>query len=538
MNDFSSYRPSLFDVDIRRVSFGTVPYSKDELPASFPYSQWSQQVMQYIKYWRHFTGEVWREEIPNQEDEYGNPVLMYPLQINFIKTIAMKHNYVLWGEVSDSAENLVPIRCLPRQTPDDKPPSPKEKRKAKEAEIFLNQVWKDNYSRSLLQEAGLVQQFLGGTIIKVSYTEDMDIESGIRVEQILPDFFFPVFDSARKQKMLEAWVIYRMNGKEAQLRFGFDPATAAMPVYVEHWTEDTLEITLNGKPLIYQENGVTFDYTSQMNPYGFVPFVYIPRELAGGYYGLSIVDDLEGLAKEYNSRLAYLGDILKDTADRTIFVKNMPNPARSKDLGLKRKAVDLGMAAPVSDPPDIDALEPPKITDAQADYPDMVRKQMMRDGFISGVVDGEDEGSQRSALTLYFRMWPLVAKVRAIRNNWTTGFIQLSKMMIRIAAIFDLSNISVEHLKLEFEPEWSPMVPRDREQDFNEIVTAVQTDMLSPITAMDKLDLVRDSIEEYEQVKEYMKLKSELEVSKKLSGKLGSKNREAGGQDASTRVVE
>jgi hypothetical protein len=508
-----------FDVEDRRVgTSGTIPFEKAEFPASFPFARWNFQSQKYLTYWRYFTGEFLEETIPNQQDEDGNPILKYPLQINYIKSAAMKHNYVLWGEVQDTPDCLAPVRARPRLDAGQERPEDDEVQKAKEAENLVNRVWIENSGRALQQESGLLQQFLGGIIIRVGWQPDDDeLEYGIRLEYILPDFFLPVWDNGKPDNLLEAWIVYRMPSREAQIRFGFDGSndTNAQPLYIEHWTKESISITLGGKPISYNINGVDITYDDIDNPFGFVPFVYIPRERAGSYYGLSMIDDLIGMVKEMNSRWADLGDVIRDTSHRDIFVRNVPGNIRTRDIGSSRSAIDLGTASPGSSDPEAFVIDPPSLAESLTTYPEDLRKQFMRDAFITGVSEGEDEGSQRSALTLAFRMWPLTAKVRTIRTNWGVALTRIAKMIVKMAAIKDVAGITLEHLEdIDWEVDWSPMVPRDAEQELNAVVTNVQTNLMSHVTAIEKQRTVHDPLDEWEKIKDDMKWMASLEASK------------------------
>lgn len=506
------------DVEQRRVGEGIVPYydNEEQFPASFPIHLWGTQAARYLEYWRQFTGLTWTEEIPNTVDENGNPHLRYPLQINYLKAVCMKHSYVLWGEVADGPYPLAPIKCKAREDVDaiegatDKDQADETLRKnIKKCQAFINRVWMQNDGRALQQEGGLTQAYLGGYVLRIGWSpDDPELEYGIRLENVLPDFFLPVWDNGHPDTLLEAWVVYRMPAREASERFNF-ALTEGMsdPLYVEHWTRDKVNITLAGKPLVYTINGVTLNYDEAPNPFGFVPYQYIPRERAGGFYGLSLLDDLLGIAKELNARVADMGDIVAETAHRELFISNVAQAPKTQDIGGTRPAINLGFQTPGSaGEPTAWAIEPPNITAAVADYPEYLRKQLQRDAFVPGVADGEDEGSQRSALTLAFRMWPLTAKVRAVRTYWTVGLIHIAKKILKMGIIkgtlkgIDLSIMN----QIDWSVDWSPMIPRDREQQLNEVVLAEQTNMLSPIDGMNILGLVDDPVAAYQRTQAHI----------------------------------
>lgn len=521
------------DIDKRRIGTTSVVTSESDWPASFPVDLWGIQSDRYAKYWSQFTGQIWEETIPNSADENGIPQLRYPLQINYLKEICMKHSYVLFGEVPDGPQPLVPIRCVPAKdlsTGNEDPDTDQNMKFAKQIQNFVNKVWMENDGRNLQQEGGLVQQFLGGHIFKVGWSPyDSTLRYGIRIENVIPDFFLPVWDGGRPNHLLEAWIVYRIPTREAALRFDF-PIEDGMqdPMYVEHWTEKSITITLNNKPITYTVDDVQITYDNFPNPFGFVPFVYIPRERAGGYYGLSLLDDLVGIAKELNARIADMGDVVEETAHRDVFFNNLSGAPKTTDYGGTRPAINLGTSPPgVNDQPNAWAIDPLTVTESIAGYPEFLRKQLGRDSSIPDVAYGEDEGSQRSALTLAFRMWPLTAKIRAVRTYWTTGLILLAKMIVKIAMVksdvyempdfiksMDLDSID----EIDWSVDWSPMIPRDKEQELNEIVVGIQSQMLSPVTGLSLLNLVDDPAVEYKRVQDHMIFNTQLQASLKASG--------------------
>src|SRR5258706_62287 len=344
------------DSEQKRVGTGVIPsYESEDYPATFPIAVWGTQASRYLEYWRQYTGMIWNEEIPNSVDKDGNPVLRWPLQINYIKSACMKHSYILFGEVADGPWPLAATKCSPREDNDDavEPEADDEeerkqlKKIVKKAERYINQVWVENDGRALQQEGGLTQTYLGGYVLRIGWSpDDENLEYGIRLENVLPDFFLPVWDSGHPGELLEAWVVYRMPAREASIRFNYTISEGqADPLYIEHWTKYKINIYLNRQPLAYTLNGVKLNYDNADNPFGFVPFVYIPRERSGGFYGLSVIDDLIGIAKELNTRVADIGDVVGESSHRELFVRNLSQAPKTQDIGGTRPAINLGFTS-------------------------------------------------------------------------------------------------------------------------------------------------------------------------------------------------
>lgn len=526
------------DVIDRRVGVSpaaAIGYTQTDFPVSFPYSRWTAQQMKYLNYWRWFTGEIWEETIKGAQDKSGAPVYKFPLKVNLIKSAAMKHNYVLFGEMPDTNESAVPIRVSAKVEDDLAPPEDSLKKMAKKMENSINDIWNENNGRILQVEGGLIQQFLGGIAYKLTWDPfNEDLEYGIKVEMIIPDFFMPVWDTTDPDNLLEAFIVWRVPAREAYLKYKYQPVNSGGPspeylLYVEHWTKDTISISLGGQPLKYvvemtDDNGTVTDsasvtYDGQPNPFGFIPIVYIPRERAGSYYGLSIIDDVMGLSKEINARMADVGDVIAESSHREVYIRNVTGTVRTRDIGGLRPVTDLGQSGPGQDEPDVLSIDPPTIPAGLTGYHEDLRKQYLRDAFISSVAEGEDEGSQRSALTLAFRMWPLTSKARSIRSYWTNAFIRLTKMMVKMAAYHKRGGLTVDMLrKVDIRCEWSPMVPRDREQLVNEMTLLLQEDSITPRSVLTILGSVPDPYQEVEELKQWMEYKADLQIKQDVMG--------------------
>lgn len=471
------------DVEDRRLGVGGNIVSDDEFPASFPLARWNYQAQLYLERWNMFNGKWLSETMPDDVDEKGNPLLRYPLQINYLKRACMAHSYALFGEVRDTPGPLAPVRITPRKKPGKKSTEESDRTKAEELEDFINQVWTENQGRSLQQEAGLIQQPLGGIAFRLSWhPENPDLEYGIQVEYVLPDFFLPVWDTARPDDLLEVWIVYRIPTREAKYKFNISLKDGIKdPLYIEHWTRENVTITINNEPIKYTVNGIVFDFNNAPNPFGEIPFVYIPRERAGSYYGLGLLDDVIELARELNSRIADNSDVVEETSHRETYGRNIIGPVTPLDIGGTRPAVNIGSTPPGGETPDVFVLDPPKANEFSISHVDSLRKQLGRDLFIPGIAEGEDEGSQRSGLTLAFRMYPLTSKIHAVRSYWGAGLTLIAKKIARIAIIKGIGNITEDHLKgIKWEIDWASIIPRDREQDLNEVAIGIQSNIIPP----------------------------------------------------------
>jgi hypothetical protein len=135
--------------------------------------------------------------------------------------------------------------------------------------------------------------------------------------------------------------------------------------------------------------------------------------------------------------------------------------------------------------PDIFELKKASASTPMQGLVDQLYDQYRRDAFIPKVADGEDEGSQRSGLTLAMRMLPLVWHTNIERVFWTTGMNLLNRMVLKMCAIKGEAGITIRHAALRVKQEWSPVLPRDQEMLVNEIATLMAAKAMSPERAIE-----------------------------------------------------
>src|SRR5690606_16077336 len=115
----------------------------------------------------------------------------------------------------------------------------------------------------------------------------------------------------------------------------------------------------------------------------------------------------------------------------------------------------------------------PALSQGFNDFLDTLFNQLLREGHMSSTAFGEDEGSQRSALTLAFRMWPSTSHARAEQAFWNEGLQVIAKMilgMMQTKGLFDNRIPSDFKKRFDFVLDWQPQIPRDRESKVAEII--------------------------------------------------------------------
>ncbi len=477
------------------------PDTKSGLPDWFPAESYFERQRIYDHYWRWYTGEALTDMT---NEKYGDPIPKYPLAVNLIPNIAEKRAMVMAGEALDTAQPIVTPTITPRPTA--KLITDADRELAFNLQRDLIQVWMQNNARAIQMENMKTGQFLGGAVFQVTWNPDElpDEIIPIRIKRVPVDFFVPQYRYDDMWNLIEAHIAYKITLTEAKDRFGevFDVA----PIYIERWTKTTYEVWVNDKKV-----------QSGKNEFGFVPFVYIPTDRAGSFFGESFIPYIENLIKEYNGRMADIGDSIAENAHPTRYARNVDGVSPIP-LDDGRVLIDIGEVKPHSERAIPEVITEPvtAIPDSLVNWPPYLHQEILRLVSLSKIAYGEDEGSQRSALTMAFRMWPLTAKVNLMRTQWDVGLTLIAKMIIKIM-IAKQSSIELGYTiprdvlkSIQIGQAWNPMIPRDREQIVNEIILLSQANRMSLHDALTKRGDVSDIDDEMNRIFEDLKKMAEL----------------------------
>lgn len=490
-------------ITLRRIFVGeeTGTFSLQDLK-DFPYSKWQEKKKGYEKQERWYSGKALEEQL--RED--GTKTNIYPVRINPIRGAVLKHAAALFGEFPEDAIGpLVRFRVLPNK--DD------QKETAQKAEEVLNNVWWESLGGSAMLENGIISQKHGGCVFKVSY---QPLEFGrtipVAVEKIEPDEFYAIPEENNPWMLKKAWVIRKIDADTAE-EYGIPNIGQSEFWYIEYWDKDTYFIKINDSSLGYQlsDRNIVLD---QKNPFGFVPFVYIPHERAGGFWGDSLITDAaKGLTRELNSRVADLGDATNDETHGTIVGINLRATPKFQKLATGFEFLNIGGSAGISaneQPPDMKPVVRASVSSAMIQLTNELQVYLQRELRVPAVAYGEDEGSQRSALTLVTRMWPLVSHIKTERVQWTTGLGLVNWMVFQVLNRHPKYKMDPSVLEMRTKCQWYPVLPRDREQMVNEVRDRATSNLGSPWHLIELLGDVEDVEEEVEKIKEWLEFQAEM----------------------------
>ena len=484
-------------------------------------SEWRLQQVLYDQYWQWMDGAVWDQVDQFYVKQKGKePPLLFPIQVNPLYTAAIIHRNALFGEVSDTGGPMVKPIAIPKTTFTDDSVSEEARLNAKFVTALLEQLWYQSSGRASMLDAGYISQTLGGCVWKVSYEPNNPLlEAGLPVafRNIEPEFFLPVYSRSDRWNLIEARIGRKIGKIEAKEIYGVT-INEDEGVYLERWTRQRVEITIDGEEAIKRislPGGRNAEIPfSAGHGYGFVPIVYIPHEIVGQFYGVPIVNQLGNLLKELNGRMADVGDAVRNSIDRMYILTNADSgDLKITDMGDGIKVMSTGREMSGTQGKRIDHVAPPDLPRGTMDFLKILQKATWHGMFTPAVAYGEDEGSQRSALTLAFRMWPLTSHIRAERSLWTEGLRLMGKMALKILLLKQAGDfgdmtegtpwkVEKKHMDHKIVSNWAPMIPRDRESEQNLAILRHQDEQLSAKTSMRMMDDIPDVDREYDQIQE------------------------------------
>jgi hypothetical protein len=172
------------------------------------------------------------------------------------------------------------------------------------------------------------------------------------------------------------------------------------------------------------------------------------------------------------------------------------------------------MTPPGSDPPEMGRMDTPTTSGSiHSELPKSLMDLILKEGSVPAVAFGEDQGSQRSAMTLAFRMWPLTSHIRRERAMWTEGFKRVNALIVKLAVANKL--LPQEALKLLPVVKWYSITPRDRLDLVNEMVLRKQAGLISTKHALIMLGQGEDLDDEIAEIEKDQKAAADLAMQQK-----------------------
>jgi hypothetical protein len=509
-----------------------LPQFSGTTDAEFPGDEFQARNTIYTEAERWLNGSALEETVQVGDKD----VEKYPVRINPIPSIVLKHTCALFGETNQDDRPLVYPRVLAK----DK----SEREAAKFAEDVLHKFWWESNGRSLQFENGMMSQVYGGCVFRLVYDPTDPLRSiPIYVDNPHPKYFVGRPSASDMMRLQECWIIKPVNMEEAKLN-GVDPSTFVDEIgwQIDYYTPTIYRVTINGQPIRRQIDGQWID-PGGVNPWGFVPVVYIPHVRQGtSFYGDNAFTIALGLIKELNRRVADYGDAVSVDSHSYVGMRNVNGAPKVQQIAPNLFAVNVGSGTNITgegNDPDIFEIQKPSASEPMHTLNEELRDEIRRHVYVPKVADGEDEGSQRSGLTLAMRMWPLTSHIGAERIFWSSGLDLLNRMALAMLRIKGEAGITEKHQGLGLKQNWAPILPRDREMIVNETVSRMGAKLGGPKHLMGMLGDVDDIEEEWNEIVDAAKEITEVTAPPKPPGTPGStpsKNPQDKSKAASTQT--
>jgi len=413
---------------------------------------WQNEMTLRSKYRRYFDGTIFHEKIPLENPTGDEQPLLYPIGLNLVKMICLAQTDAVFGEWEDQAVNFV--INTDHDTEED----------AQKAVALLNKIYKSCNANSALWEVELDRNVYGAGVLKIS--PSLDKRKYVSWGRIPLNNFFPVFNPDDPNDLLEAYVVTYMTSEQAAMSYGTKP-TGTISTRVEHWTKRIYETRIDG--------AVISPY-SGINPWGVVPFVYIPRLRSHSWFGDPLTEELIPVQDELNMRIADLGDAINYNAHPTRWGYNLPRNFNTENYSIGPNSMwDLGRVIGQSPEPKVGILEAHNpIPQGTFDYINFLYDWARMASFAPPIAFGQDSGGQRSGVTLELRMWSLIKAARRSRAYLSEGLSRAIWITGKILEEKQFDGIPARPVKIIVDgvisPSFAEIMPKDHAAIVDEIV--------------------------------------------------------------------
>lgn len=472
----------------------------------------------------------------------SNNPLRWPTQVDLIGTYCRTYADLLWGRAQsgDDSRSLLRIRV------DDRVPGMKRHTAvAQRLAEDLNLFWQSQ--ESVLRENGVIQQWAGGAIVKVTWAYNQPGSVyGIALETVQPENYYPVFDPLNYRRVIAAMIKFEISPMVARSKYnltndeinsltkGNDKLTVT-----EYWDAERYMIVVgrkgdsrgivgkwpDGSPM----SGANWIRDPIFNT-GLIPIVYIPRYVDGGFYGLSLAKMLEGVQGEYNKMLADLGDALNRSSHPSGGLSDYHGAKRGTGAGTETVPVargaliDLGITPPGMTAPALVEFPGPDVPEVTTSkFADLLVSSA---DFMAGMTDaakGSGSTAELSGVAAAAAMLPTLNTVDALRGNWNQGIasgpVPMGRIMMAmwfnkptLAELGQVPSIKENQFKLSQFCEFRPVLPRDKAAIVDEVVRLATAKAVSPMEWLKRLGDIEDLGEEYQKLMLSLILMAQIEA--------------------------
>jgi hypothetical protein len=448
------------------------------------------RLIRYRQAYEYYSGENMKPE------EY-----VQPLEINYLRATCEAHASYLWGQWEPQGR-ILNWSVAAKVGKGDKD-------KISEIEQWLYGLFSG--SEELLYAAGMNQSIYGDCILIPRYDP---IREEIRPESVLPEYFHCKWSSHDVTDLREVIISYPIDRQEAEEQYSTrgDPLYSVssgyatrFAIYWEHWTREKVEVYIDNRKVDEYPN----PYSDKDLP-GLIPFIHIPNVRSGGeFYGSSDIEAVYALQDELNRKMGDTGDIISYAAHPIILVKNyfgkvtqLPiGPDAIWDMGREGTAEYLSGGKP---PVDIEK------------YIDKLLEIIQDLAYMPAAAFGRSETAQASALALAMEMMPVTQRVNWKRLHWKQGLINYAHIAARLAEKEGILPFARKDLtRYTFEPNFAPVLPKDRASTILENVSLVSSGLRTVKRALDDLgerDSARQALEVLDELREKLAMGMAVQI--------------------------
>ena len=449
-----SFRAGSSDLTVAISPLGLVELADEEFEVHGP------RLNRYAQNWAYYLGHHW-----GYRRETGEPQLTF----NFVRAL------------SDFITNFTFSRGVDFRSP-------------KETESIvpqlLDRVWcKDNAKEQVLWEMGQQGGVSGDCFVKVAYEEPFQDPSGymnpgrVRILPLNSSYCFPEWHPHDKGRLIRFKLKYKFWGTSLE-------GTRQVFTYTELVTDTAIEEYVNDELI-----------DSRPNPLGVIPIVPIANiPVSGSPWGLSDIESICSLNKEYNEKATDISDIINYHAAPVTVITGAK--ASQLEKGPKKVWGGLPKEAQVFN------LELGTNLDAPLQYLDRLKTAMHEMTGVPVTALGQEQAvSNTSGVALAIQYQPLMNRYNLKKIQYTAGIKRINSLIMKTLALKEpqsfiwnptidsdgLKEGQVQQLNpadpitYENEVHWPSPLPTDVIVKLNEEMTKMQLGIQSKTGALREL---------------------------------------------------
>lgn len=243
---------------------------------------------------------------------------------------------------------------------------------------------------------------------------------------------------------------------------------------VEEWTEDSLEVWVDGEFAARLEN-----------PYGFIPYIIFPNlRVPKEAWGQSDLVDIMEVNRNLNERLSVLSHILEVSGNPIAVLENVTDstgikvgPGRLWELPKDAKAYLLDLLSGGG-------------VNLHIEYINLLYRVMHDLAEMPRTAFGDGAGTAKSGVALEIELQPLLQKIARKRAVWTVALEERSRMILRLHALHGnqhAAEVMRSGSGYTIRVVWPPILPSDRTEVVRQETALVEAGIHSRRRAMDTL---------------------------------------------------